>query len=180
MSDSREGSNGYARALYEIATAEGNVSRVADELFRIARSLEIEHDLQRALTDISIPFAGKEQLLQDLLGSTASPHTLNALRFVISQGKSRDLVEIADELSRMVADESNKQVAEIRAAVPLNAEQQAAIAKALREVTGHNVEVKAIVDPSVIGGVLAKVGDIVIDGTVRGKLEQLKQHLGVQ
>lgn len=180
MSETGRETRGYARALYEIATAEGDVERVADELFRTARALEIEHDLQRALTDISIPFAGKEQLLQDLLGATASPHTLNALRFVISQGKARDLVEIADELSRMVAEESNKQVAEIRSAVSLDAGQKAAIAQALREVTGHNVEVKAIVDPSVIGGVLAKVGDIVIDGTVRGKLDQLKQHLGVQ
>ena len=174
-----QGVKGYARALYEIAQVEGDVGRVSDELFRIARAVESNHELRRALTDIAIPFAGKEQLLQELLGKQASPHTLNALRFVISQGKARELVEIADELARITAQEANKQVAEVRTAVPLTTEQKAALAEALNQATGFTVEIKAIVDPAVIGGVLAKVGDVVIDGSVRGKLEQLKQHLGV-
>lgn len=179
MSDpTGQGVKGYARALYEIAQVEGDVERVSDELFRIARAVESNHELRRALTDIAIPFAGKEQLLQDLLGKQASPHTLNALRFVISQGKARELVEIADRMAEIAASESNRQVAEVRAAVPLTTEQKTAIAQALNEATGYNVEIKAIVDRSVIGGVIAKVGDVVIDGTVRGKLEQLKQHLG--
>lgn len=91
---------------------------MSDELFRIARAVESNHELRRALTDIAIPFAGKEQLLQELLGNKASPHTLNAIRFVISQGKSRELVEIADTLAQIAAAETNKQVAEVRAAVP--------------------------------------------------------------
>lgn len=180
MSDATgSGVKGYARALYEIARVEGDVGRVSDELYRIARAVESNHELRRALTDIAIPFAGKEQLLQELLGKQASPHTLNALRFVISQGKARELVEIADALAQITAAESNKQVAEVRAAIPLSTEQKVALAQALNQATGYNVEIKAIVDPSVIGGVVAKVGDVVIDGSVRGKLEQLKQHLGV-
>lgn len=179
MSDpTGQGVKGYARALFEIAQVEGNVERVSDELYRVARAVESNHELRRALTDIAIPFAGKEQLLQELLGKQASPHTLNAIRFVISQGKSRDLVEIADALAHITASETNKQVAEVRAAVPLSAEQKVALAQALNQATGYSVEIKAIVDPNVIGGVIAKVGDVVIDGTVRGKLEQLKQHLG--
>lgn len=173
------GVKGYARALYEIAQVEGDVARVSDELFRVARAVESHTELRRALTDIAIPFSGKEQLLQELLGKQASSHTLNAIRFVISQGKARELVEIADELSKITAVESNKEVAEVRSAVALDSAQREALAQALKAATGRNVEVKAIVDPSVIGGVLAKVGDIVIDGTVRGKLAQLKQHLGV-
>lgn len=180
MSDySGQEAKGYARALYEIAQVEGDVERVSDELYRIARAVESNHELRRALTDISIPFAGKEQLLQDLLGKRASEHTLNALRFVISQGKARELVEIADDLARITAEEVNKQVAEVRAAVPLTTEQKIALAEALNKATGYNVQIKAIVDPSVIGGIIARVGDLVIDGSVRGKLEQLKQHLGV-
>lgn len=178
MSDST-GVKGYARALYEIAQVEGDVARVSDELFRVARAVETHTELRRALTDIAIPFTGKEALLQELLGKQASPHTLNAIRFVISQGKARELVEIADELSKITAVESNKEVAEVRSAIPLDSAQREAIAQALKAATGRNVDVKSIVDPSVIGGVLAKVGDIVIDGTVRGKLAQLRQHLGV-
>lgn len=178
--DRKSDAQGYARSLYEMARSEGQLERVADELFRIARSLESHHELRRALTDISIPFAGKEQLLEDLLGKSASQHTLSALRFVISQGHARDLVEIADALADMAAREGNKVVAEVRSAVSLDDRQRAQLAEALNKATGKNVEVKAIVDRSIIGGVLAKVGDIVIDGTVRGKLDQLKQHLGVE
>lgn len=178
--DRKTDAQGYARALYEMASSEGQLDRVSDELFRIARSLETHHELRRALTDISIPFTGKEQLLEELLGKAASPHTLNALRFVISQGYARELVEIADALADIAAREGNKVVAEVRSAVSLDEKQKAQLAEALNEATGKNVEVKAIVDRSIIGGVLAKVGDIVIDGTVRGKLDQLKQHLGVQ
>ncbi|MEX0790383.1 MAG: ATP synthase F1 subunit delta [Actinomycetota bacterium] len=178
MSDST-GVKGYARALYGIAQVEGDVNRVSDELYRVARAVESHTELRRALTDIAIPFTAKEQLLEELLGKQASPHTLNAIRFVISQGKARELVEIADALAGITALESNKEVAEIRSAVPLDSAQREALAQALKAATGRNVEVKSIVDPSVIGGVLAKVGDIVIDGTVRGKLAQLKQHLGV-
>lgn len=171
---------GYARALYEMARSEGQLKRVSDELFRIARALEAQHELRRALTDIAIPFSGKEQLLEELLGKAASPHTLNALRFVISQGRARDLVEIADGLADIAARAANKAVAEVRSAVPLDDRQKAELTEALEKATGKNVEVKVIVDRSIIGGVLAKVGDIVIDGSVRSKLDQLKQHLGVQ
>jgi F-type H+-transporting ATPase subunit delta len=61
--------------------------------------------------------------------------------------------------------------------VPLDAKQQTALAEALSKATNKKVEVKVIVDPSVIGGVVAKVGDTVIDGTVRHRLQQLKEQV---
>ncbi|MGQ0679922.1 MAG: ATP synthase F1 subunit delta [Actinomycetota bacterium] len=171
---------GYARALFEIARSERVLERVSDELFRLARTLEIEHELRQTLTDISVPFAGKEKLLSDLLGGKAAEQTLNAVRFVISQGHARELVEIAEELSRLAAEASGSGVAEVRTAVPLGPGQKEKLAEALEKVTGRKVVVKDVVDPSIIGGVYARVGDYLIDGTVRGRLEQLKQYLGVQ
>lgn len=180
QADHRSGVKGYARALYEIARSEGQLERVSDELFRVARVLDKQHELRQALTDLAIPFEGKEQLLEDLLGKKASPQTLNALRFVISQGHARDLVEIADELARIAAEETNRQVAEVRTAVPLNPSQRERLAGALEAATGRKVQIKALVDPGVIGGVFAKVGDVIIDGTIKGRLDQLKQHLGME
>lgn len=171
---------GYARALFEIAKSEGALDRVSDELFRLARTLEKEHELRQTLTDIAIPFAAKEKLLADLLGGKASEQTLNVVRFVISQGHARELVEIADELARLAAEETNSAIAQVRTAVALTEDQKAKLAAALERATGRKVIVKTIVDPSIIGGVHARVGDVLIDGTVRSRLEQLKQHLGVQ
>ncbi|MDQ4148569.1 MAG: ATP synthase F1 subunit delta [Actinomycetota bacterium] len=171
---------GYARALFEIARSEGALARVADELFRLARTLEREQGLRQTLTDIQIPLSAKEKLVDDLLAGKASPHTINAVRFIISQGHARDLVEIADELARTAEQEANRELGEVRTAVELDDEQKARLEKALSKATGRSVAVKVIVDPSVQGGVLARVGDVVIDGTVRHKLDLLKQHLGVQ
>ena len=170
---------GYARAIFEIARSEGDIERVADELFRIARTLESEHELRQALTDINLAPEGKEKFLEDLLGERVSPHTLNVLKFVVGQGRARDLVKIADELARLAEEESKREIAEVRTAVPLDENQSKKLADALGKATGKNVSLKVIVDPSVLGGVYARVGEVVIDGTVRHKLQNLREHLKV-
>jgi F-type H+-transporting ATPase subunit delta len=68
-------------------------------------------------------------------------------------------------------------VAEVRSATPLEAKQRTALAEALGKATGKKVELKVLVDPSVIGGVVAKVGDTVIDGSVKRRLEKLKEQV---
>jgi F-type H+-transporting ATPase subunit delta len=175
-----EKSLGYARALFEIARSEGALDRVADELFRVARTLEAEHELRQTLTDITVPAEGKEQLLGNLLGERVSPRTLNILTFVVRMGKARQLVDIADELARLAEEESKREIGEVRAAIPLDEETTRRLGEALSKATGKTVAVKAIVDPSVIGGVVARVGDLVIDGSVRHKLELLRDVMGVR
>lgn len=177
MSDPK--TEGYAKAIFQIAHSEGDLTRIADELFRIARTLESENELRQALTDIAIPTDAKEKLLTDILGTKVSSHTLGILKFVISQGQARNLVKIADELSRLAEQESNREIAEVRTAIALTSDQISRLEAALGKATGKEVTAKVIVDPSVLGGVLARVGDVVIDGTVRHKLQTLNQHLGV-
>ena len=79
--------------------------------------------------------------------------------------------------TRVRAAEANKAVAEVRTAVALNQDQQDRLAKALGEATGRQVTLKVVIDPSVLGGVVAQVGDTVIDGSVRTKLERLRKAL---
>ena len=172
--------SGYARALFEIARSEDQLTRVADELFRIARALERQYDLLQTLTDIQIPMSAKEELIDKLLGGKASDHTVNAVKFIINQGKARDLVDIADELARTAEREAKRELGEVRSAVDLDLDQKDRLEQALSKATGRKVAVKVIVDPSGIGGIVARVGDVVIDGRVRRKIELLKQHLGVE
>jgi F-type H+-transporting ATPase subunit delta len=127
-----------------------------------------------------VPSAAKEKVLSDLLGERVSPHTLNILGFVVRQGKARQLVDIADELARLAEEESKREIGEVRAAVQLDAAQVERLGAALSKATGKNVAVKAIVDPSVVGGVVARVGDLVIDGSVRHKLELLRDVMGIR
>jgi F-type H+-transporting ATPase subunit delta len=169
---------GYARALFAVAQAEGALEDVEDELFRFARTMEAEGRLREALTDPALPPERKKAMLADLLGDRATPHTVNLLGFLVEQGRVRDLSRIVDRLVALAAEQRKRAVAEVRTAVQLTKEQQKRLAEALSKATGLDVELKVIVDESVLGGVVARVGDQVFDGTIRGRLEDAREHLG--
>jgi F-type H+-transporting ATPase subunit delta len=168
---------GYAEALFKVVQAEGELDRVEDELFRFGKLLETNHELKQALSDQSIDKIQRVKVLDELLSDKVSPHTLGLLAFVVEQGRARQLPQILKGLSDLAAEARNSVVAEVRSAIPLDAKQRKELAAALSKATGKKVEVKVLVDPSVIGGIVAKVGDTVIDGTVRRRLEQLKEQV---
>jgi len=169
---------GYAQALFRVVKAEGEIDRVEDELFRFGKVLESNHELKQVLADQSVDKAQRNKVLDELLADKVSPHTLGLLSFVVEQGRARYLPEILEELTRLAAEARNSVVAEVRSAVPLDETQQKQLTEALSKATGKSVEVKVIVDPSVIGGVVATVGDTVIDGSVKKKLAALKSQVG--
>ena len=167
----------YAEALFSVARAEGTLGEVEDELFRFSQTLSGSDELRDALTDASIPASRRQQIVEDLLGGKASPTTVALVSMVVGTGRARELPAIIRRLVEMSAVEANKEVAEVRSAVPLSDDQRDRLAKALNEATGKQVEVKVVVDPSVLGGIVAQVGDTVIDGSVRSRLDQLRDAL---
>ena len=169
--------DGYAAALVEIARAEGSLPQVENELFSVARTFESNDELREALTDQSLPAERRQAIVEQLLGGKAAPITVNLVSFVVGSGRARDLPAIIDRVVERAAAERKHVVAEVRAAVPLDARRQDKLAKALSKNLGLAVEVKVIVDPSVIGGAAVRVGDTVIDGTVRHRLDQLREGL---
>lgn len=169
---------GYAAALFQVAQAEGALEQVEDELFRFARTVENEARLRDALTDIALPPEHRASMVQELLGNKASPHTANLISFLVQQGRARDLPAIIDSLVELAATARAQSVAEVRTAVPLDATQQARLKQALEQATGKKVELKVVVDPSVMGGLVARVGDVVFDASVRHRLQLAKEHLG--
>jgi F-type H+-transporting ATPase subunit delta len=175
MADDR--SLAYAEALFAVARAEGTLGEVEDELFRFSQTLQGNDELRDALTDARIPAARRQQIVEDLLGGKASSTTVALVSMVVGTGRARDLPTIIERLVEMSAAEANKEVAEVRSAVPLTDDQRDRLAKALEDATGKQVEIKVVVDPSVLGGIVAQVGDTVIDGSVRRRLDQLKNAL---
>jgi F-type H+-transporting ATPase subunit delta len=167
----------YAEALFAVARAEGTLGAAEDELFRFSQTLQGNDELRDALTDANIPAARRQQIVEDLLGGKASPTTVALVSMVVGTGRARQLPSIIERLVEMSAAEANKEVAEVRTAVPLTDDQRDRLAKALEDATGKQVEVKVVVDPSVLGGIVAQVGDTVIDGSVRRRLDQLKNAL---
>src|SRR5258708_33663174 len=158
MTESSEKITAYAQGLLSIARAEGHVDRVEDELFRFARAFEASEDLRTTLTDAAIPVDRRLSIIEDLLARRASPFTTAAVSFIVGAGRGRDLPAIADAFVAQAAELRQEAVAEVRSAVPLDADQQGRLAEALGKATGKRVTVKVIVDPSVLGGWAVRAG----------------------
>lgn len=167
----------YAAALFAVAVAEGALDRVEEELFRVARTIEGNDELRSTLTDEAIPVERRQGIVEDLLGERSHPATTALVSFVVGVGRGRDLPAIIDKLVERAAEERAEVVAEVRTAVPLTDDLRRRLEEALSNATGKRVSVKAVVDESVMGGVLAQVGDTIFDGTVRHRLNQLREAL---
>jgi F-type H+-transporting ATPase subunit delta len=167
----------YADALIAIAESEGHTGRVEDELFRVARAFEGSDELRTTLSDPMIPVDRRIGIVEDLLGAKASPLTTAMVTFVVAAGRAHDLPAIADGFVARAAERRSEAVAEVRSAVPLDDDQRTRLAEALSKATGKRVSVKVIMDPTVLGGLVARVGDTVIDGSVRNRLDQLKESV---
>ena len=167
----------YATALFEVARAEGSLERVEAELYQVARAIEGNEALRSKLTDQALPVELRQGIVEDLLGDRTQPVTKALVSFVVGSGRARDLPKIIDLLVQRTAEERQEVVADIRSAIPLDDDQQARLADALSRRTGQKVSVKVNVDPSILGGIVATIGDTVIDGSIRRRLDQLKESL---
>lgn len=167
--------NGYARALLTVAGAEGSSSQLESELVQVARAIEASAELRTALADATTPASARQQIIEELLGGRASPVTVAMVSMIVGAGRAAHLSRIADRTMELGAEQRGRAVAEVRSAIPLSADQERELAAALKVATGKDVEVKVIVDQSILGGLVAQIGDQVIDGSVRARLGQLRE-----
>jgi F-type H+-transporting ATPase subunit delta len=167
----------YAQSLLEIVVAEGNLSEVEDELFRFARIVEGNDELRITLSNPGLPLDRRAAIVDELLDNRALATTKAIAAFIVGAGRGHDLPAIVDRFVELAAQGREHAVAEVRSAVPLDDAQRQRIAAALSHATRKQVEVKVIVDESVMGGIVATIGDTVIDGTVRHRLDQLKEQI---
>ena len=169
---------GYADALLAVARAEGAQSGVEDELFRFAQALRGNDGLQSALSDADIPVERRVQIVEDLLDGKATSATTSLVSMVVGAGRGGDLAAIIDAAIDRGAATRDRGVARVRSAVDLSDDQKKRLAAAIKKASGKDVEVRVIIDPSVVGGAVTEIGDDVIDGSVRRRLNQMKASLG--
>lgn len=175
----RERLHGYATAVFEEVETEGQppLEECEDELFRLARVVEGSDELGSVLTDPEVPVPIRLAIVDDLLTDRVQPLTRRLVRYAVRTGRGRDLVGTLDWLVDRAAAERNLKVADVRAAVDVDEDQRSRLADALSQVVGRSVEVRVTPDPSLIAGMVAVVGDLLVDGSVRRRLEQLKIDL---
>jgi F-type H+-transporting ATPase subunit delta len=168
----------YASALWSIAGAEADPSVAADEIFRAAQGLSGHTELIETLGDPRVPGERKQGIVDDILSGRASKVTVAAMNFIVGVGQAKNLGAIASRVAELAADAEGEVVAEVRAPIELDADQIERLTAALSAATGKRVQVKAVIDPSVIGGLVAKVGDTVLDGSVQHRFSELREQWG--
>jgi F-type H+-transporting ATPase subunit delta len=178
MADKTTVVRGYAEAFFAVADAEGAQDKVVDELFAFAAAIEQNPALREALSDASLPADNRKAVVHDILSDRAHPITVSLIGLAVDAGHAKDLGAIVGVMGSLAAERRNAQLAEVRSAVPLDDEQRARVAAALSAATGRTVEINVVVDPSVVGGLVARVGDEVFDGSLASRLDDAKQHLG--
>ncbi|WP_419840819.1 ATP synthase F1 subunit delta [Candidatus Poriferisodalis sp.] len=172
-----ERTEGYAGAVVAIAQAEDQLDRVTDELSAVGRAAAANEDLRRVLADRSVPASRRIGIVEDLLAAQASPVTLNVVALLVGAGRGGDIDAVAAEALELAAASRGGALAEVRSAVALTDEQIARVSEALSQASGRNVTVHVVVDPEIIGGLSAQIGDTVFDGSVRTRLDQMKERL---
>ncbi|MGH3115298.1 MAG: ATP synthase F1 subunit delta [Gaiellaceae bacterium] len=167
----------YAEAIVVVASAEGALDRVSDELFRFARAMDDHPELRDRLTDTTVAIPDKLGIVSELLAERTHPQTSAALVYVIQAGRARLLTEIADAVVQRSAQTRDRAVAEVRTAAPLDHDRKSRLAAAGERATGKKIDMKVVVDRALLGGVVVRVGDMVIDGSVARRLDELKARL---
>ena len=167
--------SGYASAILDLAKAEGELDRVEGEFLALGQAIEKSAELRSTLTDPNLPLEKKQAIIDDLMGGRASALTVGLIQLMVAQGRSSDIPEIARSFVEKAVESRDRAVAEVRSAVPLEPETIERLATALGKATGKKVEVKVVVDESVMGGIVARVGDVVIDGTIANAIGDLRQ-----
>ena len=164
-------------AALDAADASGQLDGVEDELFRFGRIVAADPDLSRVLSDRSAPARGKAELLDRLLANKVNPVTALLLRNVLT-GSHIGTAEVAIErLSETAAARRGQSVAHVTSAVPLTAAQEQRLTQILGRLYGRTVGLQVTVDPDVLGGLVIRVGDEVIDGSVVHRLEAAGRRL---
>jgi F-type H+-transporting ATPase subunit delta len=167
-----------AQALFTRAEEAGKLDEVEDQLFRFARLVEREHALRLALADPGLPEERKLGLVDELLARRADDATTRLVRQLVRAPRGRLVERAAEELARDAAAYRGRVIAEVTVAAPLEERRGERLAAALTRMQGRPVRLQVVVDPSIMGGVIVRIGDEIIDGSVRRQLQRARSDLG--
>lgn len=165
----------YADAAFEIGKADGTLDAWERDLATLRDTLADE-ELHRLVEHPAVPYARKEAVLRRSLPSV-QPGPMRLALLMIRRGRPGAVARMVDRFEELVRRERGISLAEVRTALPLDDEQRAAITARLRELTGDRIDLREVVDDSLIGGVAVRIGDRLYDASVRSRLERLRARL---
>ena len=173
MADLQAGKR-YAQAVFPIAVLNGTMGRWRSELDEIA-SVLTESELSRTFSDDRMPLAQRQALVDRVLD--VSPVAANLAKLLVAKGRTGEARAVSDAFNRMADEREGIVYAEVTTAVELSGEDVKALEGKLGQSLGKTVFVRPLVDPSITGGLVVRIGDKVIDGSIRTRLKELRREL---
>jgi F-type H+-transporting ATPase subunit delta len=168
----------YARAVVELGTADGNLDKLGADLRALAHAMHDSTELVTVLTNPAIRRADRRRVIDGLLARiSAAPHTRNLVYLLLDGERLASLEAISREVDAMIEARAGRMLAEVTSARPLDHAQLSQITAALEQASGKKVSVTKREDPGLLGGVVAKLGDTVYDGSLRTQLRAMRDEL---
>jgi F-type H+-transporting ATPase subunit delta len=166
----------YAGAIFDLAIKQNTLDRTLEDVKEIAQLFSVRK-LSYLLREPKISAKRKETALRQSLTNRVLPTSLNLALLVVQRELVEAMPNIASELTQRVLDYRNQAVATVTTAASMDEAQQNLVKRALEQETGKSIIMQTKVDPAILGGVIAQVGDEVIDGSVRYRLSALQRQL---
>lgn len=166
----------YAEALYQAAAANDSVTRVAQDLSAVRDAMSPDGEVARVLLNPQVDSRAKKAAVAGL-SSTASPLTVNLLNVLVDRGRLDELPAISDAFAARVSEADGEIQVEVTTAVPLPDDLRTQVLQRIAEQTGRTPKITEKVDPDIIGGLVLRVGGVMTDASVRGRLIGLRQSI---
>jgi len=168
---------GYAEALLAVAKSENSVDQVEKELTDLRDAFSANHDLIAFLKDPKVTAEGKRKAVAELLGDQVSQLVHFQIALAIEQNRAALLPAIIDHFFGLTSESRKKITAKVTTAVPLSEKATEKIEATLSELVGEAVFMKMSVDPDILGGITVHLGDRIIDGSLKGQLDHLREGI---
>ena len=167
----------YARALLEIAMTKGEGDAYADQLAEFANALEADRQLRVFFESPKISPSDKKAVLEKSLGSQLSPEVFNLLRLLIDKGRQDLFIEIADTFEELLDEARGRHHVEIISPQPLSEGAKNNLIALLQSRLGGEIVPEESTDPEMLGGMVVRIGDTVVDGSLRTKLKHVREAM---
>ena len=166
----------YAEAAFEVATRDHAVDAWRKEL-DTAATVVADERVGRALANPSIPLETRMEVSRTTFGGLVGPKVLNLIDLLLRRGRIEELPRLAAEFRRLDDQQQSITRATVISASPLTSDEVSALTERLEQSAGGRVALDTEVDPSLLGGLVVRLGDRLIDGSVRSRLERLRNQL---
>lgn len=167
----------YAQDLLPLAINEGILDRIKDELNYIRELLTSTPKLTEFINNPNIAKEVKKGIISELFSNNISPITMNHLSLMIDEGRQGMLLDIIEEFFKQAMIAENRVVAYATTSIPIPNKTANLLSGELSKLTGKEIDLVIAVDKSILGGIIIRIGDKVIDGSLSGRMQRMGKYL---